>query len=416
MTDQNFEKNLRKYAEVVIRIGINVQPGQRVLLMPWTENADFARLLAEEAYKAGASFVDVLWDDEPLRLTRFAHAPKDSFDLHSNWPSEAIVEAGKRGDAIVRMANPDPTLLLEQDPEIVKVFQKTQYKQLAPWSNLVRNRRINWVGIAVPTSRWAANVLPDVPEGDRIEAMWNLIFKMCRITTTNDPLAEWQRHIAILAARSRYLNQKKYTALKLNAPGTDLWVGLPQGQKWLSAQMESQAGIPSVVNIPTEETFTAPHRTQVNGTVRSTKPLNVRGMMYIDKFSLTFKDGKVVEANAEVGEEHLHNLLETDANASYLGEIALVPHSSPISQSGRLFLNTLYDENASCHLALGSAYRFSFEGGEEMTPEEFEAAGGNSSMIHTDFMIGSDAIDIDGVTAGGKLEPVMRGGEWVFEV
>lgn len=412
----DFETNLQRYAEVVIKIGINVQPGQRVLITPWVENADFVRVLTEQAYKAGASFVDVLWEDEQLRLTRFEHAPRDSFDLHSDWPSAAIIEAGKRGDAVIRMATPDPTLLLKQDPSLVNVFQKTQSQQLQPYLNLVRNRGINWAGIAVPTERWAANVLPDVPEGERIRKMWEIIFEMCRISTTDDPLAEWERHIANLAARSDYFNQKRYAALKLTAPGTDLWMGLPEGQKWLSARMKSKAGIPSVVNIPTEETFTAPHRMQVNGTVRATKPLNVRGMMFIDKFSLTFRDGRVVDAKAEVGEAHLHNLLETDQNARYLGEIALVPNSSPISQSGYLFLNTLYDENASCHIALGSAYRFSFEGGEEMSPEEFEAAGGNSSMTHTDFMIGSEHMDIDGITASGKVEPVMRSGEWAFEV
>ncbi len=411
-----FERNLERYAEVIIKIGVNVQPGQRVLITPWVENADFVRLLTEQAYKAGASFVDVMWEDERLRLTRFEYAPRDSFDLHSDWPTAAFVEAGKRGDALIRMNMADPTLLLEQDPSLVKVFQKTQYQQLQPYLQLVRSRGINWVGIGVPTKRWAAKVLPDVPEGERIRKMWEIIFEMCRISTTDDPLAEWERHIANLAARSAYFNEKKYSALKLTGPGTDLWVGLPEKQRWLSARMASKAGIPSVVNIPTEETFTAPHRTQVNGTVRATKPLNVRGMMYIDKFSLTFKDGKVVDAKAEVGDEHLHNLLETDENASYLGEIALVPHSSPISQSGYLFSSTLYDENASCHIALGSAYRFSFEGGEEMTPEEFEDAGGNNSLIHTDFMVGSENMDIDGITSAGKAEPVMRGGEWAFEI
>jgi aminopeptidase len=412
----DFERNLERYAEVIIKIGVNVQPGQRVLIMPWVENADFVRILTEQAYKAGASFVDVLWEDELLRLTRFEHAPRESFNLHSDWPSAAIVEAGERGDALIRMASPDPTLLLEQEPSLVKDFQKTQMEILKPYMTLVRNRGINWVGIGPPTKRWAAKVLPDVPAEDRIRKMWEIIFEMCRISTTDDPLAEWERHIANLKARSDFFNQKKFTALKLNAPGTDLWMGLPQGQRWLSARMDSKAGIPSVVNIPTEETFTAPHRAQVNGTVRATKPLNVRGMMYIDKFSLTFKDGKVVGAKAEVGEEHLHNLLETDKNACYLGEIALVPHSSPISQSGYLFLNTLYDENASCHIALGSAYRFSIDGGEEMSPEDFEVAGGNSSVVHTDFMIGSEQMDIDGINESGEAEPVMRGGEWAFEI
>lgn len=416
MSAADFERNLQKYAEVVIKIGVNVQPGQRVLIMPWIENADFVRVLTEQAYQAGASFVDVLWEDERLRLTRFENAPEDSFDLYSNWYTEAIKEAGARGDALIRMASPDPTLLINQDPAKVQVFQKAQYQQLQPYLDLVRSRGINWVGIGVPTRRWAAKVFPDAAEEERIQAMWELIFEMCRVSTTDDPLAEWERHIANLSSRSQYFNHRQYAALKLTAPGTDLWVGLPEGQHWLSARMRSKWGIDSVVNIPTEETFTAPHRAQVNGKVRASKPLNVRGMMYIDKFSLTFEDGKVVEAHAEIGEEHLHNLLDTDENARYLGEIALVPHSSPISQSGRLFLNTLYDENASCHIALGSAYRFSIAGGEEMSEEEFQAAGGNSSLIHTDFMVGSGEMDIDGITKDGKAEPVMRAGEWAFEV
>lgn len=416
MTETRFEQNLKKYAEVIVKLGINVQPGQRVLIMPWVENAGFVQVLTEAAYQAGASFVEVLWDHEPLRLTRFEHAPKDSFDLYSDWRADAIVEAGKRGDALIRMASPDPTLLLAQDPKLVQTFQKAQYQQMQPYLQLVRSRGINWVGIGVPTERWAAKVLPDVPAEERIRKMWELIFKMSRISTTDDPIAEWARHIANLKARSAYFNQKQYHAFKLRAPGTDLEVGMPDGQHWLSAQMTSKAGIPSVVNIPTEETFSAPHRARVNGTVRATKPLNVRGMMFIDNFSLTFKDGKVVEAQAEVGQEHLNNLLETDENARYLGEIALVPHSSPISQSGILFYNTLYDENASCHIALGSAYRFSLEGGEDLSDEEFEARGGNSSLIHTDFMIGSAQMDIDGITEDGAVEPVMRGGEWAFEV
>ncbi len=415
MTDSTFQQNLEKYAEVVVKIGLNVQPDQRVLVRAWVEQADFVKVIAEQAYKAGASFVDVLWEDERLRLTRFQNAPKDSFDLYSQWRSDAIREAGERGDAILSMASPDPTLLLEQDPQLVQVFQKTQYKMTKIWSDLVRSRLINWAGIGVPTERWAAKVLPDVPADERMRKMWELIFEMCRITTTDDPMEEWERHIANLHARSAFFNQNKFTALKLNAPGTDLWIGLPDKQYWLSARMNSKAGIPSVVNIPTEETFTLPHREQVNGTVRATKPLNVRGMMYIDKFSLTFKDGKVVDAQAEVGQEHLNNMLENDENSRYLGEIALVPHSSPISQSGRLFHNTLFDENASCHIALGSAYRFSLEGGEEMSEEEFQANGGNSSLIHTDFMIGSDLMDIDGITKDGKAVPVMRSGEWSFE-
>lgn len=415
MSVTDFKRNLQKYAEVVIKIGLNVQPGQRVLIQAWIDQAEFVEVATEAAYQAGASFVDVLWEDELLRKTRFKYAPKGSLELYSTIQENAIKEAGERGDAILNMSSPDPTLLLNEDPALVQVFQKAQYKMRQPWTELVRNRLINWAGIGVPTSRWAAKVLPDVPENERIAKLWELIFKMCRIDV-EDPLAEWERHATALAKVSKYFNDKQYSALKLSAPGTDLWVGLPQNHIWRSARMDSQAGIPSVVNIPTEEAFTMPHREQVNGTVRSTKPLNVRGMMFIDKFSLTFNNGKVVEAKAEVGQEHLENMLENDENSRYLGEVALVPHSSPISQSGQLFYNTLYDENASCHLALGSAYRFSIEGGEKMSAEEFQDKGGNSSIIHTDFMIGSELMDVDGITQKGKAEPVMRNGEWAFKV
>lgn len=415
MSNAEFQKNLIKYADVIIKVGLNVQPGQRVLIRAWVESVDFVRVLTEQAYKAGASFVDVIWDDEQSRLIRFHHAPKDSLGVYSNFRSVALSDAGERADAMLSMQAPDPTLLLEEDPDLVQVFQKAQFEMNAPWSHLVRNRLINWVGIGVPTKGWAAKVFPDLPPEEQIDQLWELIFDLCRIKT-EDPIKAWEQHVADLAARTKFFNDNKFSELRLKAPGTDLTVGMPEGQVWRSAEMESVAGRPSVVNIPTEETFSLPHREKVNGTVTATKPLNVRGMMFIDKFSVTFKDGKVVDANAEVGAEHLQNLLDNDEGARYLGEIALVPHSSPISQTGRLLYSTLYDENASCHLALGSAYRFSIEGGENLSPEEFKAAGGNSSLIHTDFMIGSEEMDIDGVTPDGLIVAIMRRGEWAFEV
>jgi aminopeptidase len=415
MSSTEFQRNLEKYAEVVMRIGLNVQPGQRVWMRAWVENVDFVRVLTEHAYKAGASFVDVLWDDEQSRLIRFENAPKDSFGLYSSWRGESIREAGERGDAMVSMATPDPSLLLEQDPELVTIFQRAQTEMNEPWGNFVRNRLINWVGIRPPTKGWAAMVFPELPPEERIERLWDVIFELSRIKN-DDPIQAWEDHIADLASRTNFFMENKFAALKLNAPGTDLTVGLPEGQIWRSARMATQAGIPSVVNIPTEETFTMPHREKVNGTVRSTKPLNVRGLMFIDNFELTFKDGKVVDAKAEVGEEHLFNLLDNNEGARYLGEVALVPNSSPISQFGRPLFSTLFDENASCHLALGTAFRFSMEGGEEMTEEEFNAKGGNTSPIHVDFMIGSGEMDIDAITQDGETVEIMRDGEWAFEV
>ena len=415
MSNSDFQSNLVKYADVIIKIGLNVQPGQRVLLRSFVENVDFTRVLIEQSYKTGASFVDVIWEDEQARLIRFKHGPKDSFGLYSQFRSDALSQAGERADAMLSMTVENPILLLEEDPDLVKVFQKAQLEMNAPWSHMVRNRLINWSAIRVPTKGWAAKVFPEAHAEEQIDLLWDLIFDLCRIKT-EDPIQAWEAHIADLAAHTKFFNENKFAELRLTAPGTNLTIGMPDGRIWRSAGMESIAGHSSVVNIPTEETFSLPHREKVNGTVTATKPLNVRGMMFIDKFSMTFKDGKVVDAKAEVGDEHLQNLLENDEGARYLGEIALVPHSSPISQSGKLLYNTLYDENASCHIALGSAYRFSIEGGEEMTSEEFKAAGGNSSLIHTDFMIGSDEMDVDGVTKDGIIVAIMRKGEWAFEV
>jgi aminopeptidase len=414
MSDAEFQRNLEKYAEVILKIGMNVQPGQRVWIKAWVENVDFVRLLTEQAYKAGASFVDVLWEDEQDRLIRFKNAPKDSFGLYSKFRSDAIREAGERGDAMLSMTPEDPTLLINEDPDLVAVFQKAQYEMNDPWSYHVRKRLINWTLIRPPTKGWAAKVFPEVPAEERIDRFWDLIFDLCRVKT-DDPVQVWTDHMDDLDARTNFLNDHKFTELKLTAPGTDLTLGLPDLQLWRCARWDSIAGIPSVVNIPTEEIFCMPHRERVNGTVKSTKPLNVRGIMFIDKFEVTFKDGKVVDAKAEVGDEHLQNLLANDEGARYLGEIALVPHSSPISQSGRLLYNTLYDENASNHIALGSAYRFSIKDGENMSSEEFRANGGNSSLIHVDFMIGSGEMDVDGITPDGKTVPVMRSGEWAFE-
>lgn len=410
-----FQRNLEKYAEVILKIGLNVQPGQRIWLKAWVENVDFVRTFTEQAYKYGASFVDVLWEDEFSRKIRFKHAPRDSFGLYSQFRSASITEAAERGDAMLSMDPEDPGLLRGEDPALLKEFQKAQIKMNQPWSYNVGKGRINWAKIRVPTRGWAAEVLPDVSEEKRVAHLWDLIFELSRVKT-EDPLQVWEEHIAHLEARSVFLNEHQFAKIRFTAPGTDLSVGMPLDHVWRSASMVSTAGIPSVVNIPTEEVFSMPHRLKVNGTVKATKPISVRGILFIDNFSLTFKDGKVVEAKAETGEEHLHSLLESDESARRLGEIALVPHSSPVSRSGRLFYNTMYDENASCHLAFGSAYRHSIEGGTEMSADEFNARGGNSSSLHTDFMIGSGEMDVDGVTQDGKIVSLMRSGEWAFEV
>jgi aminopeptidase len=253
-----------------------------------------------------------------------------------------------------------------------------------------------------------------VPPEERIERLWDVIFAMCHVSG-DDPVEGWREHVRRLLQRSTYLNDKQYDALHYTAPGTDLMVGLPKGHIWTSGALTAENGILFTANIPTEEVFTLPHRERVEGTVRATKPLSYGGAL-IDGFALTFQNGKVVAASAQKGQEHLESLLNTDEGARHIGEVALVPNSSPIAASSLRFFNGLYDENASNHLALGEAYAFSLQGGQAMSREDFAAAGGNLSLVHVDFMIGSGQMDVDGIRADGVCEPILRGGEWAFEV
>jgi aminopeptidase len=267
--------------------------------------------------------------------------------------------------------------------------------------------------ISASVPGWANKVFAHLPEAERVPALWDAIFKICRVDTP-DPVEAWRKHTENLARRSAYMNEKQYVALKYTAPGTDLTLGLPENHVWMGGYGKTPKGNVFTANIPTEEIFTLPHKTRINGTVRATLPLSLHGNL-VEDFWFRFEDGKVVEVHAAKGEEVLKKLLETDEGAVSLGEVALVPQSSPIARTGILFYNTLYDENASCHLALGRAYRTSLKGGEEMSEDDFGAAGGNDSLIHVDFMIGADEMDIDGILPDGSAEPVFRGGEWAFE-
>jgi aminopeptidase len=253
-------------------------------------------------------------------------------------------------------------------------------------------------------------MFPDLAPEQQVSRLWDAISRLCRLDRS-DPIAAWQAHVEALAARSDYLNRKHYDALKYIGPGTDLTIGLPAGHLWVSGRTVSQSGIAFTANLPTEEVFSIPHKDRVDGVVRSSKPLSY-GSTLIEDFSMRFAEGRIVSIEAKRGEAVLRQLIETDAGARRLGEIALVPHSSPISQSGLLFYNTLFDENAASHVALGSAYKFTLSGGDQMNDEDFERAGGNRSIVHVDFMIGSGDLDVDGVLQNGTTEPVMRGGEW----
>jgi len=414
-----FDQNLEKYAEVVVRIGLNLQPGQRLLIgapildaLTPLEAAPLVRLIATKAYQLGASLVDILWGDDQLKRIRLQHASQASLEEFPTWQVGAVADSFNRGDAILLIYAHNPDLLSGQNLERVGTVEQIAAKNTAPIFDLIGRNASNWSVISVPVSGWSAKVFPSMAPGTQDASLWDAIFEICRVNQA-DPIAAWQHHVSQLGAICEYLNQQQYTALKFTGPGTDLTVGLPSGHIWRSGRMTNEAGIPFTANIPTEEVFTMPHRDKTEGVVAATKPLSFGGGL-IENFSLTFRGGRVVEMTAAHGEANLRNLLDTDEGACQLGEVALVRHSSPIAQSSLIFYNILIDENAASHLALGHAYKFNLETGTTMSDDEFVAAGGNLSATHIDFMIGSDAVDVDGVTTAGAAEPIMRKGEWAF--
>jgi aminopeptidase len=419
-----FEKKLDKYAEVIVKVGLNLQPGQRLMIgagAPYfgrfgtpIEAAPLVRLIATKAYQAGARFVEVLWDDDQLKLIRFQNAPRDSFEEFPVWRTEAAIQAGNAGDAILIITADNPDLLTGQDQELVSAVQQLNFKHNRPIDDLIEANAMTWCMVPAPVNGWTEKVFQDIPTEDQVNRFWETIFEICRVDQ-DDPIAAWDTHIAQLKARSDYLNNKRYASLKFTAPGTDLTVGLPKGHIWGCAHVTNKQGIDFTANLPTEEIATMPHKERVEGVVTATKPLSFGGCL-IEGFSLTFSEGRVVKATAKKGEDCLRRFLEMDEGAKRIGEVALVPHSSPISQSGRVFYNVLIDENASNHLALGSAYRGTIENGGEMSDDEFASAGGNWSQIHIDFMIGAGEMNVDGLRENGIAEAVMRSGEWAFEL
>jgi aminopeptidase len=411
---------LKKYAEAIVKIGLNLQKGQRLVITNATSRGvpPAGRALVHEvtraAYAAGAKYVEAIWGDEEMHRIRLQHAPADSFDEYPKFLVGGVMEMIQNGDALLSIYANDPDAFAGLDPERVSLMQKIHLENYAPVSAAVSRNAVNWCVVASASPAWAAKVFPNLQPQEAEERLWQAIFETTRATQP-DPIAAWQAHIQNLIQRAKYMQAKKYTALHYKAPGTDFTLGLPQGHRWIAARMPAENGIEFTANMPTEEIFTLPDRHRADGTVSATFPLSYGGSL-IEEFSVIFKDGQIVKVNAKKNEAILQKLIETDEGSKRLGEVALVPASSPIARRGHLFYNTLLDENASCHIAIGRAYRFTLTGGEELTDDEFIAAGGNLSLSHVDFMIGSPQMDIDGITADGRREPVIRQGEWAFDI
>lgn len=400
-----------RLAEVAVRVGLGLKEGQEVVITAPLEALALVRRITEQAYRAGASLVTTFFSDEEATLMRYRYGHDAGFDVASDWLYEGMAAAYRNGAARLAVVGEDPSLLAKEDPEKVSRANRARSKAYMPALNLIAGFDTNWTIVSAATPSWAKAVFPNDPEDVAVTKLWNAIFSASRVDTP-DPIAAWEKHNASLQARTRMLNEKNYAALHFRGPGTDLRVGLADDHEWNGGSTKAKNGIVCNANIPTEEVFTTPHKDRVDGYVTSTKPLSYNGTL-IQDIQVRFEGGRIVEAKARTGEAVLGKVLDTDEGARRLGEVALVPFSSPISKSGLLFFNTLFDENASSHIALGQAYSKCIRDGGSMSEEDLASRGANKSLIHIDWMIGSDQVDVDGITQDGKAEPLMRGGEWV---
>ena len=410
MTIANFEEKLQKYAELIVKVGVNVQPGQEVVLYINVDQQHLAHLIVKEAYKAGAGKVMIKWSDTFAQREFLEHANDEFLE---NVPEFAKEEAQYIADhrcCRISVMSEDPGAFGGIDQKRVAAYQSANGKALMPVRQATQNNDLSWTVVAAASPAWAERVFPDLKGEAAVDRLWEEIFKTTRIDR-EDPIQAWKDHDAKLHEKEDWLNKEQFSALHYTSPRTDLTIGLPENHVWEGGGSKNAAGIEFMANMPTEECFTAPDNRRIDGYVTSTKPLSYAGNI-LENMKFTFKDGKVVEATAEKGQAVLDHLLETDDGVRSLGEVSLVPDPSPISQSGITFFNTLFDENASDHLALGAAYPFNVQGGTKMSEDQLKAKGINFSQAHVDFMVGSADMNIDGIKKDGTIVPVFRNGDW----
>ncbi|WP_077623522.1 aminopeptidase [Sediminibacillus massiliensis] len=406
------QEQLEKYAKLAIQTGVNLQEGQGLILNAPVESAEFARMVVKEAYHAGAENVHIEWGDDDVTYMKMKHAPMEVLENFPKWRAEGLEEMVKDGYALLTIYGTNPDLLKDIDGDRIAAVNKASGEALSEYRDYIMNDKVRWSIVGYPTLAWAEKVFPDLPTAEAQEKLWEEIFRISRVDKA-DPVQAWADHNETLRQAREYLNKKQYKQLVYKAEGTDLTIDLPERHIWHGGSAVSSDGAAFNPNMPTEEVFTMPHKYGVNGTVKSTKPLSYGGNL-IENFTLTFKDGKVTDFSAEQGEDTLKHLLDTDEGSRRLGEVALVPHESPISKSGIIFFNTLFDENASCHLALGKAYPTNIENGPALSEDEMDQKGVNDSINHEDFMMGASDLDIDGITADGNAEPIFRNGSWAI--
>lgn len=407
------EELLRKYARLLVKTGLNIQKDQILVISAPIETAYFTHILAEEAYKEGAEDVAINWKDEKFSKIRFLHAPERVFEEFPQWRKDYYDYYANKGAAFLNISASDPEIMKDVDGERLAKASKTAGIALKKHQERMMANENAWCVASIPTEAWAKKVFPELSEEKAVEKLWEAILKTVRVDK-EDPVKAWEEHLNNLKHSMKFLNDYNFKSLHYkNNLGTDLQIELPEGHRWLGASEHTTGGVEFIANMPTEEVFTLPKKDGVNGKVVSSKPLNYHGNL-IEDFTLIFKDGKIVDFEAKKGYETLKHLIETDEGSHYLGEVALVPYHSPISQSNILFYNTLFDENASCHLAIGKAYPVCIEGSEEMSPEELEKAGVNDSLVHEDFMVGTEDLEIIGITQEGKEVQIFKNGDFAY--
>ena len=408
----DFEKLKKDYAELVIRSGINMQKGQRLSISCPVECADFARLCAAAAYEAGCKEVLMSWTDDELTRLKYLKADDDVFDSYKSWDADYRNMLSEEGAAFLSIYAEDPEVLKGVDPDRIRRAQISAGRALGPYRSRITASECTWCVCSVPSKAWAKMVFPELNDEEAVARLWEEILASVRVDG-GDAVSSWKAHSDELKKHVDILNGYNFKTLRYkNSAGTDLTVDLPEGHYWAGGEEKAGTGVIFSANMPTEEVFTLPEKDSMNGTIVATKPLSHNGTV-IDGFSFRVENGKIVEVHAEKGEEILKDAISVDEGASYFGEVALVPYDSPISNSGLLFFNTLFDENASCHFAFGEAYPL-IRGAEDMSADELEARGVNKSITHVDFMVGSADLEITGITHDGREVEVFRNGNFAF--
>lgn len=407
-------KLLKKFADLAVKVGVNVQKGQILVVNSPVECRELARMIVESGYEAGASYVMMRYNDDVVAKHLYTYASLEVVKEVPDYLVEQFKYIVDKKAAVISISAPTPGLMKDVDPTKMQAAAIASNEKIGFYRKHMMSNGSQWLVIAAPTVPWAKKVFPNIDSDEVVDKLWEAILNASRVTEDNDPVKEWQIHIDKLAKHNKILNEYNFKTLKFtNGRGTNLEIDLVKNHIWGGGGEKAANGVSFAPNIPTEETFTMPHSHGVNGKVVATMPLNYQGKL-IEDFYLVFKDGKVVDYDAKKEKESLKSLLELDEGSSRLGEVALISYDSPISNMGILFYNTLFDENASCHLALGSAYSMNIKDSEKMTEKEMIAQGFNKSMIHVDFMFGSEDMGIVGITPEGKEVTVFKNGNFVF--